>query len=131
MGAIYAAQRGKGAQWIANDQRSPGSPLRSQVMKKRTKRLLGGLALTAGALGAVSAYLSRKKNVVTSKKRSATSRGDVWARPGMSVTFRAELMPGRDREERTFRVMELLPSGRVLLDRAAGEHAENEFERSR
>lgn len=55
--------------------------------------------------------------------------GDVWARPGMMVTFRAELMPGRDRHERTFRVKELLPSGRVLLHAVDGEHAEKEFER--
>ena len=54
--------------------------------------------------------------------------GDVWARPGMPVTFRAELMPGRDRYERTFRVKELLASGRVSLHGAAGEHAEKEFE---
>ena len=53
---------------------------------------------------------------------------DAWARPGMSVTFRAELMPGRDRSKRTFRVKELLPSGRVLLHEAGGEHAEREFE---
>ena len=45
----------------------------------------------------------------------------------MIVIFRAELMPGREREERTFRVKELLPSGRVLLDGVAGEHAEKEF----
>ena len=54
--------------------------------------------------------------------------GDVWARPGMMVTFRAELMPGRDRNERTFRVKELLVSGRVSLHGADGEHAEKEFE---
>lgn len=53
---------------------------------------------------------------------------DVWARPGMKVVFRAELMPGRDSSERTFRVTELLPSGRVLLDGVAGEHNEKEFE---
>jgi len=53
----------------------------------------------------------------------------VWARPGMTVTFRAELMPGRDREERTARTKELLPSGRVLLQEVEGEHAQNEFER--
>ena len=48
----------------------------------------------------------------------------------MIVTFRAELMPGRDREERTFRVKELFPSsGRVLhADGVAGEHAEKEFD---
>ena len=55
--------------------------------------------------------------------------GDVWARPGMSVTFRAELMPGRDRHGRTFRVKELLPSGRVSLHGVDGEHAEKEFDR--
>jgi len=54
--------------------------------------------------------------------------GDVWARPGMLVTFRAELMPGRDRQDRTFRIKELLPSGRVLLDAVDGEHAQKEFE---
>jgi hypothetical protein len=45
----------------------------------------------------------------------------------MMVTFRAELMPGRDRDARTFRVKELLASGRVLLEGVAGEHAEKEF----
>jgi hypothetical protein len=54
--------------------------------------------------------------------------GDVWARPGMMVTFRAELMPGRDRDERTFRVKELLASGRVSLHGVDGEHAAKEFD---
>jgi len=45
--------------------------------------------------------------------------------------FRAELMPGRDRAERSFRVKELLPSGRVLLEGTGGEHAEKEFEQIR
>ena len=53
---------------------------------------------------------------------------DRWARPGMMVTFRAELMPGRSRSERTFRISGLLPSGRVTLDAVMGEHAETEFE---
>jgi hypothetical protein len=96
-------------------------------MKKRTKRLLGGFALAAGAVGAAGAYLGMKKD--KSPKKSSASKADVWARPGMEVTFRAEVMPGRDRHERTFRVKELLPSGRVLLAGAAGEHAEKEFER--
>jgi hypothetical protein len=91
-------------------------------MKKRTRWLLGGLALGAGAVGAASAYL-RKKNVQTEKRV-----GDVWARPGMRVTFRAELMPGRDRDQRTFLVKELLSSGRVSLHGADGEHTEKEFE---
>ncbi|HEX5603340.1 MAG TPA: hypothetical protein VFX63_12345 [Pyrinomonadaceae bacterium] len=91
-------------------------------MKNRTRWLLGGLALGAGAIGAVNAYWKRK-NVLTEKKA-----GDVWARPGMPVTFRAELMPGRDRNQRTFLVKELLRSGRVLLHEVDGEHAEKEFE---
>ena len=91
-------------------------------MRKRTRWLLSGLAMGAGAVGAVNAYWKRK-NVQTEKKV-----GDVWARPGMRVTFRAELMPGRDRHERTFTVKELLSSGRVSLHDADGEHAEKEFE---
>jgi len=91
-------------------------------MKDRTRWLLGGLALGAGAIGAVNAYWKRK-NVQTERKV-----GDVWARPGMPVTFRAEVMPGRDRHERTFLVKELLPSGRVLLHDVDGEHAEKEFD---
>ena len=91
-------------------------------MKKRTRWFLGGLAIAAGAVGAAGAYL-RRRNMHEAKRI-----GDVWARPGMSVTFRAELMPGRDRIERTFRVKELLVSGRVSLQGADGEHAEKEFE---
>ena len=92
-------------------------------MKGRTRWLLGGLALGAGAIGAVNAYWKRK-NVLHGEKKTAS----VWARPGMPVTFRAELMPGRERNERTFMVKELLPSGRVSLHGADGEHAEKEFE---
>jgi hypothetical protein len=96
-------------------------------MKKGTKRLLGAMALAAGAFGAVSSYLARKKNMGSRDQLYRNHDADVWARPGMMVTFRAELMPGRDRQERTFRVKELLPSGRVTLDGAMGEHAEKEF----
>lgn len=95
-------------------------------MKKTTKRLLGSLALIAGALGATTAVL-KKRNRVKPRPQREPNPGDVWARPGMMVTFRAELMPGRDREERTFRVKELLSNGRVLLEGVAGEHAEKEF----
>ena len=95
-------------------------------MKKTTKRWLGGLALAAGALGAAGTYLTRKKRMKAEQHR-APNPADVWARPGMMVTFRAELMPGRDREERTFRVKELLSNGRVLLHGVDGEHAEREF----
>jgi hypothetical protein len=40
------------------------------------------------------------------------------------------VMPGREREERTARVKELLPSGRVTLHEVSGEHAQTEFEAS-
>jgi hypothetical protein len=93
-------------------------------MKKETKRLLSSIAVAAGTLG--TALLVRKK--VQSNGAANVNR---WARPGMLVTFRAELMPGRDASERTYRVKTLLPSDRVLLDGVAGEHMKNEFERAR
>ena len=95
-------------------------------MKKGTRRWLGGLAVAVGAFGAFSAYTKRKKMVALPKPQKHV--GDVWARPGMTVTFMAELMTGRDREDRTFRVKELLPSGRVSLHGVDGEHTETEFE---
>lgn len=90
-------------------------------MKNRTRWLLGGLALGAGS---ISAALHWKKN-----NRPVTRKAsDVWARPGMPVTFRAELMPGRDRPQRTFIIKELFSSGRVSLHGVDGEHAQKEFE---
>jgi hypothetical protein len=101
-------------------------------MKKSTRRMLGMLALAMGGLGATGAVLMKMKNF---RGKADDRRGgktvDVWARPGMQVTFRAELMPGRDPSERVYRVKELLPSGRVLLHDFSGEHAEKEFERIR
>ncbi|HEV8587620.1 MAG TPA: hypothetical protein VGQ72_01995 [Pyrinomonadaceae bacterium] len=99
-------------------------------MKKATKRVLGGLALAGGAIGAIGALMIRN-NGVRRKLRGNRNVADIWARPGMEVVFRAELMPGRDASERTFRVQELLPSGRVVLENFAGEHAEKEFEAAR
>ena len=52
----------------------------------------------------------------------------VWARPEMPITYRAEIMPGKSREERTFRIREVLKNGRVTLYGFVGEHRENEFE---
>ena len=37
-------------------------------------------------------------------------------------------MPGREAGDRTYQITDLLPSGRVLLDRVTGEHARKEFE---
>ncbi len=53
---------------------------------------------------------------------------NVWARPKMPVTFRAEVMPGRSREERTFRIEKVLPNGRVILQDFTGEHRQSDFE---
>jgi hypothetical protein len=95
-----------------------------QNMRSETKRLLSSLAVAAGTLG--TAFVIRKK-----AKSKAHVKGDKWARPGMLVTFRAELMPGHDGSERTFRIKTMLPSDRVLLEGIAGEHMKNEFERVR
>ncbi len=55
-------------------------------------------------------------------------RPSVWARPQMSVTFRAEIMPGKSREERTFQIEKVLRNGRVILKDFIGEHKESAFE---
>ena len=56
-------------------------------------------------------------------------RPSVWARPEMSVTFRAEIMPGKSRVERTFRIQEVLTNGRVILYDFTGEHRQSAFEK--
>lgn len=88
--------------------------------------MLGGLTVAAAAAGAFATVIMNKDR--KPKRRLRDSSLDKWARPGMTVTFRAELMPGRGADERTFKVTDLLPSGRVLLDRVAGEHMQKEFE---
>jgi hypothetical protein len=55
-------------------------------------------------------------------------RPSVWARPQMKVTFRAEIMPGKSREERTFQIEKVLGNGRVILKDFIGEHKESAFE---
>jgi len=99
------------------------------AMKKSTKRLLSGFALGAAAAGAIGAIImNRNGKPRRGRRRDHRDAQDIWARPGMQVTFRAELMPGREGSERTFQVSELLPSGRVLLNGVTGEHAQKEFE---
>jgi hypothetical protein len=97
-------------------------------MKKRKKRLVGVVAFALGALGAAGAVLMRRKGLPGLRQKRIKEVASVWARPGMTVTFRAELMPGRDPSERTYQIVELLPSGRVLLSGITGEHTEKEFE---
>jgi len=80
-------------------------------------------------MGAIGAVVMRKNHKASrAGRREKDKSADRWARPGMEVVFRAELMPGRHTSERTFHVTDLLPSGRVLLDGVAGEHNEKEFQ---
>ena len=64
------------------------------------------------------------------KKQSPTAadKPNTWARPEMKVTFKAEIMPGRDREQRTFRIKAVLPNGRIILHDFIGEHRQGAFE---
>lgn len=67
---------------------------------------------------------------IFNKKKNATPQPIIstWARPEMQVTFRAEIMPGRTREERTFRIKTVRSNGRVELHDFIGEHREGAFE---
>ena len=56
------------------------------------------------------------------------TKPNIWARPQMKVIFRAEIMPGKSKEERTYIVEKVLRNGRVILDGFIGEHRESEFE---
>lgn len=67
--------------------------------------------------------LMRKTQRAKRKRPSGTS---VTA--GARLTFRAELMPGRDAGERTYEVRQLLPNGRIELANLEGQHSLAEFE---
>lgn len=56
------------------------------------------------------------------------TKPNIWARPQMKVVFRAEIMPGKSKEERTFVIEKVLANDRVILAGFAGEHRESEFE---
>jgi hypothetical protein len=62
------------------------------------------------------------------KKTNPPDRVDTWARPEMLVTFKAEIMPGRSREQRTYRIKEVLSNGRIILYDFIGEHRQGAFE---
>jgi len=67
-------------------------------------------------------------SIFSRKKMNAGRAIRIWARPEMKVTFRAEVMPGRTREERTFTVKTVLRNGRVSLYDFPDEHREGAFE---
>jgi hypothetical protein len=56
------------------------------------------------------------------------SRVPPAASVGMRLTFRAEVMPGREPEQRTYTVARVLASGRVELSGLMGQHTMTEFE---
>ena len=62
------------------------------------------------------------------KTKQKTTKQNVWARPQMKVIFRAEIMPGKSKEDRTFIIEKVLSNGRVILSDFTGEHRESEFE---
>lgn len=66
---------------------------------------------------------------IFNKLKKTPNRPNTWARPEMKVTFRAEIMPGKSHDERTFRIQEVLPNGRVVLYDFTGEHRESSFEK--
>jgi hypothetical protein len=71
-------------------------------------------------------FKRKRKEARSRRKQRAPVRG--WAKPGTRLTFRAEVMPGRERDRRTFTVARVLANGRVELRGLFGEHAETEFE---
>ena len=63
-----------------------------------------------------------------SRENRRSRYDNIWARPEMNVVFRAEIMPGVAREERTFRIEQVLNNGRVKLHNFPGEYREGAFE---
>ena len=63
------------------------------------------------------------------KRRGSGAPGGITA--GARLTFRAEVMPGRDTSERTFTVARVLAGGRVELVGLGGQHAVTAFEPAR
>ena len=76
--------------------------------------------------------LKRKVSKVRARRRKKSARAfPIWTSAGRALTFRAELMPGRDSSERTYTVGRMLASGRVELVGLTGQHTEAEFEPAR
>ena len=74
-------------------------------------------------------FKSHRRSAPSENKKRGPAQG--WAEAGMSLTFRAELMPGREPLERTYTVASVLANGRVELVGLAGQHDEREFESAR
>ena len=63
-------------------------------------------------------------------RRARRKRSESPASPasGTRLTFRAEVMPGRETMERTCEVTRVLANGRVELANLQGQHSIAEFE---
>lgn len=69
-------------------------------------------------------FKSTRRKFLRSRKHELAKGPAV----GMRLTFRAEVMPGRETNERTFEVTRVLVSGRIQLANLQGQHAITEFE---
>jgi hypothetical protein len=74
---------------------------------------------------------SERKAGSARARRKSYQAAQPWVSVGARVTFRAEVMPGHDTDERTFTVARVGQSGRVELSGLSGEHARTEFESAR
>jgi hypothetical protein len=66
----------------------------------------------------------QRRSAKTKKRSGALG----WVTEGARLTFRAELMPGRDADKRTFTVARVLANQRVELIGMGGQHTMTEFE---
>lgn len=68
----------------------------------------------------------RKRKLKAGKRKASHIRERTVV--GSSLTFRAEVMPGRGQAERTYMVAKVLAGRRVELVGLIGKHAVTEFE---
>ncbi len=80
-------------------------------------------------IGQITAYLRLCKSRITSQVAGKDEPNGGPPIVGLQLTFRAELMPGREPIKRTFAVARMLANGRVELIGLEGQHAITEFER--
>lgn len=71
---------------------------------------------------------SERKTGSPRARRKSLEAIQPWVSVGAHVTFRAEVMPGHDTDERTYTVARVDRSGRVELSGLSGQHAKTEFE---
>jgi len=69
-------------------------------------------------------FKNTRRKLLFGKKRKAAKSPAV----GTRLIFRAEVMPGRETDERTYEVARVLAGGRIELANLQGQHAITEFE---